>query len=112
MEEGKLIWTYVDKNIMKSLSATGEDTEDIADHMMRTKGVQVGVFFREDNSETKVSLRSNDQNFDVSKIAVSMGGGGHKVAAGINIKSPLLVVKDLILDKVIDELRKYDVKGK
>ena len=89
---------------MKSLSATGEDTEDIIDHMMRIKGVKVCVFFREDANETKVSLRSNV--IDVSKIAVSFGGGGHKRAAGINIKKPFSEVKDLVLNKVIDELKR------
>ena len=104
IEDGQLIWTSVDKNTMKNLSAGSEDTEDIADHMMRTRGVKVGVFFREDENETKVSLRSNTE-FDVSKVAMEMGGGGHKRAAGINIKSPLLQVKDVVLKKVIDELK-------
>ena len=103
-----LIWTFVDKDTMDKVLATSEDTEDIADHMMRTKGVKVGVFFREDNGEVKVSLRSNIDGLDVSKIAMSMGGGGHKRAAGINIKSPFSKVKDMVLEKVISELDKYN----
>lgn len=106
LENGKLIWTYINQDVMKKMSATGEDTEDVVDYMMRTKGVQIGVFFREDLNETKVSLRSNTQ-IDVSKIAVTFGGGGHKKAAGINIKSPFVEVKDLVLKKVIDELNVY-----
>lgn len=102
IEDGQIAWTFVDKDVLKSFSASGEDTEDIVDHIMRTKGVKVGVFFREDENETKVSLRSNT-DFDVSKIAVANGGGGHKRAAGINIKQPLIKVKDLILNKVIEE---------
>ena len=109
IENGEIAWTYVSKDILESLSATGEDTEDIADHMMRTKGVKVGVFFREDKNEIKVSLRSNSE-FDVSKIAIANGGGGHKRASGINIKSPFVEVKDLILNKVIEEYRKINDK--
>ena len=75
--------------------------------MMRTKGVKVGIFFREDKSEIKVSLRSN-VDFDVSKIAISMGGGGHKRAAGINIKKPLKEVQDLVLNTVTEEFKKYN----
>lgn len=105
IEDGEIAWTFVTSEIMKSFSATSEDTEDIADYMMRTKGVKVGVFFREDQNETKVSLRSNT-SFDVSKIAMSMGGGGHKRAAGINIKEPFNKVKDLVLNTVIEEFRK------
>lgn len=106
IENGEIAWTYVSKDVLKSLSATGEDTEDIADHMMRTKGVKVGVFFREDENETKISLRSNS-DFDVSKIAMKNGGGGHKRAAGINIKSKFSNVKDLVLNQVVEEYKKW-----
>lgn len=107
IEGSKLAVTSVDSDTMKSLGATSEDTEDIADYIMRTKGVEVGVFFREDKGETKVSLRSNT-DFDVSKIAISLGGGGHKRAAGINMKLPFHEAKDLVLQKIIGELRNYN----
>jgi len=105
LEDGKLAWTYVDNALMKNLSAMSEDAEDIADYMMRTKGVKVGVFFRDDLNEIKVSLRSNTNEIDVSKIAISMGGGGHKRAAGANVKAPFDEVKKTILDKVLYELK-------
>lgn len=106
-EDGNVAWTYVSKEDMKRLSATSEDTEDIADYIMRTKGVKVGIFFREDEKEVKVSLRSVT-DFDVSKIAVSFGGGGHKRAAGINIKKPFSEVRDLILSKVKGEFKDFN----
>ena len=109
IEDGDLAWTYIDQDIMKKFSATPEDTEDIVDHIMRTKGVKVGVFFRDEGGETKVSFRSNI-DLDVSKIAVSMGGGGHKRAAGINIKKSFNEVRDSILSQVASELRKYNGK--
>lgn len=107
LEEGQLIWSYLTNSEMKEVQATAEDTDDIADFMMRTRGVKVGVFFREDEKETKVSLRSIT-DFDVSKIATELGGGGHKRAAGINIKSPLSEVKEKVLNKVLEEFKKYN----
>lgn len=109
IENGEVAWTYVTSKDMKEFNATSEDTEDIADYIMRTKGVKVGVFFREDINEVKVSLRSAT-DFDVSKIAVSMGGGGHKRAAGVNIKKSFSEVKDLILDRVKEEFKKSNGK--
>lgn len=106
LESGKIVWTCVDKKYLDNIGALSEDTEDIADYMMRVKGVEVVVFFREDGNETKVSLRSNTNKIDVSKIATSLGGGGHKRAAGANIKSNISNVKDLVLKKVVDELKK------
>ena len=112
LENGRIIWTSVDRQLMESLGATSEDTEDIVDYMTRIKGVEICAFFREDVNETKVSLRSNT-NIDVSKIAVSMGGGGHKRAAGINIKKPFKEVKSTILDRVTDEVKQSEkVHGK
>lgn len=108
-ENPEIAWTYVNSKDMKAFSATGEDTEDIVDYVMRTKGVKVGVFFREDEKETKVSLRSVT-DFDVSKIAMLLGGGGHRRAAGINIKLPLKEAQDLVLNKVIEEYKKYNGK--
>ena len=110
LEEGEIIWTYVTKDAMDKLNATNEDTEDIVDYVKRTKGAKVAVFFREEKNETKVSLRSN-LDFDVSKIAVSMGGGGHKRASGINIKLPLKEACDEILKKVKEELKVYNGRG-
>lgn len=40
-----------------------------------------------DGQEYKVSLRANDPNVDVSAIAVKYGGGGHKGAAGFQVKT-------------------------
>lgn len=108
LEGGKVAWTYVNKELFDILDASSEDAEDIADYIMRVKGVLVGVFFREDNSEIKVSLRSNSSSIDVCKIALTLGGGGHKKAAGANIKSNLITVKDLVLAKVIEVLKENE----
>ncbi|MBI1858649.1 MAG: bifunctional oligoribonuclease/PAP phosphatase NrnA, partial [Candidatus Melainabacteria bacterium] len=109
LENGDIGWTYVTKEEMNSLNATGEDTEDIVDYVMRTRGVKLGVFFREHENEIKVSLRSHT-NLDVSEIAMSLGGGGHKRAAGINIKKPFSEVKELILGKVVEAYKKSNGK--
>lgn len=106
---GKIAWTHTSDELLKRYGASADDTEDIVDYVMRTEGVEVGIFFREDNSETKVSLRSNN-DFDVSKIAAGYGGGGHKHAAGINIKSKFSDVRDLILNNVIEEYKKTSGK--
>ena len=37
------------------------------------------------NNSTSFSLRSTDKHADVSKIAFSLGGGGHKCASGIRL---------------------------
>lgn len=70
------------------LSQYGADTNDldgIIDQLRITAGVECAIFIYEKaEQEYKVSLRSNAV-VDVSQIAQSFGGGGHKFAAGCTI---------------------------
>ena len=48
----------------------------------------------------KISLRSKDGDaYDVSKLAVALGGGGHKAAAGVTLAMPLDEAKALVVAK-------------
>jgi len=48
----------------------------------------------------KLSFRSKDgEQFDVSKLTVTLGGGGHKAAAGASMKTSLQEAKDLVVSK-------------
>ena len=49
----------------------------------------VMILKEQDNGEIRVSLRTNDNNIDVSKMAKFFGGGGHKKAAGFRVKGEL-----------------------
>ncbi len=47
------------------------------------------------------SFRTRDAGkYDVSKVAVALGGGGHKAAAGARIEGNLTEVKDKLLDQI------------
>ena len=63
------------------------DSEGIVDHMRAVEGTKVAVLVREllgdeRRGRRKVSLRATDGEVDVSSIARSLGGGGHRQAAG------------------------------
>ena len=45
----------------------------------------IAIVWSEDKKGVSVSLRSSDENIDVSKIAEKFGGGGHKMAAGFKL---------------------------
>lgn len=67
------------------------------------KGTDFGVLLTEDYpGEVRGSMRSRT-DFDVAKIAVAMGGGGHKAAAGFRMKGDLKSVEKKLL-AVIDKL--------
>ncbi len=61
----------------------------------------VGSMVELEPGRTKVSFRCRDSNtYDVSKLAVALGGGGHKAAAAALIALPLDEAKKLVVTKV------------
>ena len=69
------------------------------------KGTRFGVILREGQlGEVEGSLRAK-KDFDVSRIAQVMGGGGHKAAAGFRMKGDLKSVEKKLME-VIRQLNK------
>lgn len=61
----------------------------------------VGVLFAIESNKIRVSFRTHDvERFDVSKLAASMGGGGHKAAAGAILNTSLEEAEKLVLSKI------------
>lgn len=87
----------------RSLGAKPEDNEGLIDTIRAVQGVIVAAFFEElDGGKVRVSLRSKDPRYDVCKIALQFGGGGHSLAAGIRMAGPLATAQQSVL-KAIDE---------
>lgn len=63
---------------------------DIVSFLSTLGGVRVALLLREEGDIVKGSLRTNDDEVDVAKIAQNWGGGGHKKAAGFTIPGKLL----------------------
>ncbi len=86
------------------------DSEGIVDHMRSVEGTKVAVLVRDLLAEDrmgfrKVSLRATDGSVDVSRIARSMGGGGHPQAAGFTTDLPYDQLVERIRDGVRAQLR-------
>lgn len=87
--DGRVILSCLSRRIMELYGVVPANLSGIIDQLRVTKGVEVAVFIYEAApQEYKVSLRSNNK-VDVSKTAVFFGGGGHKKAAGYEMKGNL-----------------------
>ena len=58
---------------------------DVGNRLTELHGLPAAVFFQKDADTFKWSLRSSDSMEDVSIIAESFGGGGHRNASGFRI---------------------------
>ena len=76
---------------LEDYRATGADesySEGVVDHLRSVEGTAVAALIRDlltgETPRRKVSLRATDGRVDVSRIARSLGGGGHRRAAGFS----------------------------
>jgi phosphoesterase RecJ-like protein len=99
-KKGKIAWITVTQHMFKKTNTSAQDTENFADYPRTIKGVEVGVFFREEGKNLyKASLRSKGM-VNVADIAKTFGGGGHANAAGCKLNGSLPEIKKKILKAV------------
>jgi len=103
-ESGKFIWSKITAEERKELGVDPTEIEGAASLFAPVvKGTEFGIILNEESGNLiRGSLRSR-ANFDVSKIAVELGGGGHKQAAGFSLEMPILEAEK----KILEVVRKY-----
>ncbi|WP_371371213.1 bifunctional oligoribonuclease/PAP phosphatase NrnA [Sporomusa aerivorans] len=88
------------------IAALKDDTDGFINYPRNIDGVEIAIMFKEvDANCVRVSLRS--RTVDVSKLALSFGGGGHARAAGCTVNEPLANAKAVIFKAA----REYMAKG-
>jgi bifunctional oligoribonuclease and PAP phosphatase NrnA len=103
--EDRLVWTSLSLEDRIAVDYPGRDDADLINVLSRIKETDISVVFVEQkNGSVKVSWRSRP-GFDVSSIATQFGGGGHKPAAGADIKGDLERVQEEVLEATRKSLR-------
>jgi bifunctional oligoribonuclease and PAP phosphatase NrnA len=87
-DDGLLTLTHLSSEDYAATGADASYSEGVVDHLRALEGTAVAGLVRDlpGNGEQrrKVSLRATDDRVDVSAIARSQGGGGHRRAAGFS----------------------------
>jgi phosphoesterase RecJ-like protein len=74
---------------MGELGAVPSDLDRLVEELRAIRGVEVAVLFKEvRDGGVKASLRARGQ-VDVGALAIGLGGGGHKNAAGMRLEGGL-----------------------
>ncbi len=90
---GRIAAVATRKADLAEFSATKDHLEGFINYPRSIAGVEVAVAFREEGDrEYRVSFRSKGR-VDVSAVATSFGGGGHRNAAGCTVRGELGDVK-------------------
>jgi phosphoesterase RecJ-like protein len=98
--DGRTAWVVVTEELYRRTNTTAEDTDNFVNFVRSVKGVEVAVLFRQTGSaQYKISMRSKGR-VDLSRLAQSLGGGGHKNAAGGVVDGTLEETKKRVLGGV------------
>ncbi len=110
--DGKADIAFVTQEMLEKTGALMEETEGIIETLRNISGVEISAFLKEIRpNEIKVGLRSKTYG-DVSAIAQSFGGGGHKKAAGCTLNTTLQEAKRKISEVIISHLEDAGGKAK
>jgi phosphoesterase RecJ-like protein len=94
--DGRYATQQISMHDFEQTGAAFKDTENLIDECRRISTVEVAALFVElKDGRIKCSLRSRGA-LDVRNIAQKLGGGGHKMAAGLRLPGPLENAKKLI----------------
>ena len=109
-DDGAITVAHLTKRDFEETGAQETDSEGIVDHMRSVEGTAVAVLVREllaaeREGLRKVSLRATDGRVDVSAIARTMGGGGHRQAAGFTTQLPYGELMGTLRDQIAAQLR-------
>ena len=98
--DDKCIILTVTEEMQNSTGCCGTDLEGIAVISRSVEGVKAGVTIKQTGEkEFKVSLRTYEP-LSASEICKTLGGGGHRAAAGASVKGDLDEVKAKVLSAV------------
>lgn len=94
--QGKVAYTWVTDEDFVETGAKPEEAEHLPEIVRGIQGIEAGMLLRQRGGEVRGNLRAKT-TYDVGQVARTVGGGGHKAAAGFT-------VEDASVNDVVDRL--------
>lgn len=99
-------WAVVTREMLNRHKAMDEHIDGLVESIRRIDSVLIAVVFKETESGiTKVSIRSDTHDIDVSAVMAEFNGGGHKMAAGCTINLPITAAPDKLVPMLEERVR-------
>ena len=107
--DGTVAVVPVTLELLASVGATSEDTDDIAAFAGQIEGVLHSVTIREyENGECRISVRTRADLLNATRVCARLGGGGHRAASGCTVKGTVAEAEAAILAAIDDQLAQPD----
>ena len=105
--ENGVIWIVIDQATRKRVPATDRADSGLVSFLLSAQEACIAAIFREKaDGRVEVGLRAVP-GYNVSTVAVGLGGGGHVLASGATIDGPL----DAALERVLPRLHAAIAEG-
>src|SRR5262245_28944508 len=100
-EGGRLLISHLVRSDFEEVGAEEPYSEGIIDYLRQAEGAQMVALIREPPSDSggptrRISLRSSQDEVDVSAVAGKAGGGGHRQAAGFSSEDSIEAISEFI----------------
>ncbi|KXK12234.1 MAG: DHHA1 domain protein [Microgenomates bacterium OLB23] len=84
----KALIVPVSHELWQTYGSSLHKNEFVVYYLSKIKDTNIGVLIIEEQPTTfRLEFRSRDVTFNVAKLAVTLGGGGHKNAAGATLRN-------------------------
>ena len=98
-ENSDMAYTYLTMKDLVQYGMNDDDVEGISNFLNKLDGAKISLFIKETaDGRIKGSFRTTNDDVDVSALALKMGGGGHKKAAGFTTDGTIENVVDRVID--------------
>jgi phosphoesterase RecJ-like protein len=103
--DGQLVWSEVTQEMLVEAGADMREADGIIDQLQSVVSLKIAIIFKQSEPAlTKISVRSRD-DVDATAICAPFGGGGHRRAAGAELRVPIEAAREMVLDVARTELR-------
>ena len=98
--DGKVALSYISLEDFEDSKSEYKDSEGLIHHLTNIDKMDICILLKQQDEDTfKASLRST-RDYDISKLAIANGGGGHKQAAGCKFNGKIDEIKKQILEQI------------
>lgn len=99
--DGRFVWGEITRDLFARFGGEANEPDNLSGELRAIRGVEVALLLRESgDGMTRASMRSGDR-IDVSVIAGRLGGGGHRRAAGAELRAPYPEARDRIVAEAV-----------
>jgi phosphoesterase RecJ-like protein len=104
-EGGRLVWSEITTAMLEETGTTMQEAEGVIDQLQTVDGMKIAVLFKQAGPNlTKVSVRSRDE-IDATDVCKPFHGGGHRRAAGAELREALETARERVLEVARAQLR-------